>query len=81
MANFEWLNEIPDHEWERADGGGLRRTFGLNNFVRRSEADPETWRREFDGWKFDQRRVYETFNVPPFEGMELIMVTVGFRDA
>jgi len=82
VANFEWLNDIPDEHWEKADGGGLRRFFSLSWFVRKSEADPNSWRGEFDAWKFGTERVYESFHCPPSaEGIPLVMITVGFRNA
>lgn len=81
MANFEWLNDIPLDQWQKDAGGGHSHLFSLGNFLRSSEADVGTWRQEFDGWKFGQERVYESFHAPPFDGVDMIIITLGFRNA
>lgn len=81
MANFEWLNEIPDERWERAAGGGYLRMFSVGLFLRLSDGEPGTWRQEFDRWKVTQSRAYENFDAPPFNGLDMVLITMGARDA
>lgn len=65
MANFDWLNDIPDVAWDSTDGGGMRLHFPHDVFLDRCGIqEGESWRKEFDIWGESQQRRYSQFAHP-----------------
>ncbi len=56
MANFGWLNDIPDAQWGEM-GAGRFKTFGLEQFIADSGATIQDVYL-FDGWGQAQPRSY-----------------------
>ncbi|HDX0925510.1 TPA: hypothetical protein ACG5JQ_000343 [Stenotrophomonas maltophilia] len=64
MANFEWLNDIPEAEWEK-HGLGFSRSFDHDWFMDKCQIrGNDRWREEFDIWGSTQPRGYEHFDRP-----------------
>ncbi len=64
MADFSWLNDIPDSDFP-AHGDGFLKAFSLVWFLKRSGLRIEDeWRNEFDTWGAEQPRQYQQFLGP-----------------
>lgn len=59
MASFEWLNDIPEEDWERLNEGWSK-TYDRNWFLEQCRIkDDEEWPVHFDQWANTQARGYE----------------------
>ncbi|WP_294995503.1 hypothetical protein [uncultured Stenotrophomonas sp.] len=64
MADFSWLNEIPDAGFP-SHGDGFLKAFPLIWFLERSGLRAgDDWRNEFDAWGSEQPREYQQFLGP-----------------
>jgi len=81
MADFDWLNKIPDEVCER-HGEGRRRSFELSWFLAQSGLDANAeWRRDFDIWGASQPRPYQQFPCPPAtDGTPLALIVWGAQE-
>ncbi|MDT3530245.1 hypothetical protein ROV86_19280 [Stenotrophomonas pavanii] len=61
MADFSWLDEIPDDQWG-SQGPGHFKSFGLKDFLSRSQAE-ESDLQQFNAWGAKRPRCY-TAEVP-----------------
>lgn len=64
MPDFDWLNEIPDTEWE-PQNDGFAKFFTLSWFLEKSDVAITDWARLFDVWGAEQERAYQQFPCPP----------------
>lgn len=81
MPNFEWLNQIPDNEWERGETGSMTLSFLVREFMTRSgilNVSDDRWRGQFDIWGIEQKRRYQHAHRPdlPFGPAVMILAQV-----
>jgi hypothetical protein len=65
MADFSWLNDIPDSEWKR-DGHRLVMDFNIADFRKRSEWQGPWSEGVFDAWGATQERQYTSRPIADF---------------
>ncbi|MFT4410203.1 hypothetical protein ACLMOV_11290 [Stenotrophomonas muris] len=64
MADFSWLNDVPEDGWQKQEGGFCR-SFDYDWFIEKSQAKGnDRWREEFDIWGATQPRGYQQFYAP-----------------
>lgn len=65
MADFSWLDELPEASWNVDAGGGRSRSFDLEVFCKKCGiSHGEQWRREFDLWGAEHPRIYSQMHRP-----------------
>ncbi|MBH1873548.1 hypothetical protein I5W30_04775 [Stenotrophomonas maltophilia] len=64
MASYEWLNEIPEEEWDKHDSG-FSKYFDWDGFIQKCGLpDDGSWQVGFDEWGRNQPRRYAMFVAP-----------------
>lgn len=77
LANFKWISLRT--AWSSRSDGGKEALIPLEILLRNSGVPSNRWRASFDAWKMQHLAgggdAYEVFNAPPFNGMQMVLLT------